>query len=84
MNEGRFPNKEWFWSICYTVIPEWTSAYKKQVLENRSRKKGHDFNKKKVISISDKWREKLKEFDYDSKRTLQFLKQYKIILNNSW
>ena len=29
MNEGRYPNKDWFWGIAYTIIPVWTKAYKR-------------------------------------------------------
>ena len=51
MNEGRFPNKEWFWGIAYTIIPDWCDTYKSEVLENRKKKISHSFQNKKVIQI---------------------------------
>ena len=59
MNEGRWPNKEFFWGIAYTVIPDWCAEYKKVVLHNRSVRKPHDFNQKKIIHISPQWMRKL-------------------------
>ena len=32
MDEGRYPNKEWFWGILCTVIPEYANAFIDKVL----------------------------------------------------
>jgi len=33
MNEGRFPDKYFFWGICATKRKEWTDEYFKKVNE---------------------------------------------------
>ena len=35
MAEKRFPDKDFFWGIAFTLRPRWASAYNKQVMHNR-------------------------------------------------
>jgi len=27
MTQGRYPDKKWFWSLLFTVIPKWAKNY---------------------------------------------------------
>ena len=36
MRLGRFPNKEFFWGVAFTIIPLWAKAYHQRVLDDRS------------------------------------------------
>ena len=27
MDLGRFPDRKWFWNICNTTIPQWTTEF---------------------------------------------------------
>ena len=55
MNEERFPDKEFFWGIVNTIIPEWTQAYTEKVVANRHVMKPHNFDETKTIKVSDRW-----------------------------
>ena len=60
MNEGRFPDKEFFWGIAFTVLPTWANLYTSKVLANRHQEKPEDPNETKTIKVSNKWLEKLR------------------------
>jgi len=36
MSVGRFPNKEFFWGVAFTVIPHWARTYHQRVLNQRN------------------------------------------------
>ena len=35
MNEGRYPDKYFFWGVAFTVLPTWSQSYYKAVLKKR-------------------------------------------------
>ena len=68
MNVGKYPDKKWFWSMAFTLIPNWAKAYHKRVQDQRAFvEKPNPYDDKKLIKISDKWMGKLLEFDFKSK-----------------
>ena len=36
MDEGRYPNKKYFWGVVFTVEPEWATKYYKAVVKKRT------------------------------------------------
>ena len=35
MNEGSFPDRDFFWGVCFTVQPVWANAYYEQVIDKK-------------------------------------------------
>ena len=35
MDEGCYPDRDFFWGICFTVQPVWANAYYDQVIEKK-------------------------------------------------
>ena len=35
MDLGRYPNRDWFWAVCFTVVPTWSKQYVRKVVANR-------------------------------------------------
>ena len=35
MNEGRFPDKTFFWGVVFTVLPKWSTSYYEKVVAKR-------------------------------------------------
>ena len=70
MNEGRYPDKLFFWGICYTVIPEWSKSYTDAVWKQRNENKNADFKNPKTIHVTDKWLGILEEHDFQSRGKL--------------
>ena len=68
MNEGRFPDKIFFWGVVFTVIPEWADDYYEKVVAKRlEQKKAQELFKPKQITIASKWREALEQHAFESK-----------------
>ena len=62
--EGRYPDREFFWGVAFTVLPKWSNEYTRLVMEERYKMKPHKFDEAKGIKISTKWEKKLAEFDF--------------------
>ena len=71
MANGRFPDKEFFWGIAFTILPVWSGMYYDAVLKKRMAQKKHKLSKVKMINISDHWKEKLLKHDFISKGKLE-------------
>ena len=41
---GRFPDRDFFWGVCFTVLPVWANKYTETVLLNRNKEKPHRFD----------------------------------------
>ena len=67
MDQGRYPDRAWFWATTFTIIPEWAQQYYDQVLKNREEQRRKDFGTKKIIKISDKWKKRLSEHSFVSR-----------------
>ena len=39
MDKEIYPNREWFWSVVATVIPDWATKYREVVTDQRREKK---------------------------------------------
>jgi hypothetical protein len=65
MLKGKYPDREFFWSVVSTILPSWSEEYIDQVVNQRKKKK-KEFPDQKVISISQKWIDKLSKFDYET------------------
>ena len=35
MNEGRYPDKTFFWGVVFTVLPQWSTDYYEKVVAKR-------------------------------------------------
>ena len=67
MLQGRFPDKEFFWGVLFTVVPTWANAYYKAVIKKRLATKKNTLKEIKTINISAKWEAALQEHDFISK-----------------
>ena len=67
MDEGRYPDRHFFWAIAFTILPNWATMYTKKVWMQREYKDDTNLNKRKLITISRRWVERLQKFDYQSK-----------------
>ena len=67
MDREKFPDREWFWGVLSTVLPDWAEAYRKAVVDQRRDKKPQLPIENRVIKISDKWLSKLQEHDHQTK-----------------
>ena len=68
MRLGRFPDKQWFWGVCFTLIPAWARSYDKKVKDIRaSQNKVNIRDETKLIRVSDKWLDDLRRYDYKSR-----------------
>ena len=65
MLKGKYPDWEFFWNVVSTILPNWSEEYFDQVVNQRKKKK-KEFPDQKVISISQKWIDKLSKFDYET------------------
>ena len=66
MDLGKYPNREWFWQLAFTIIPEWADSYALAVNINRNAMVTKKPNETKVITVSQKWQDKLKVHDFKS------------------
>ena len=49
--QGKYPDREWYWNILFTVIPEWTNKYVKAVNDARNQIKVKP-SETKVIAVT--------------------------------
>ena len=67
MDGGKFPNREFVWSIIFSIIPQWGNRYTHEVMQVRFAKPVKNFDERKIIKVSDAWLEKLNHFEFKSK-----------------
>ena len=67
MNSSNYPNREWYWLVVATILPEWAQSYKDKVVDGRRETPQELPQKERTLKVSDKWLAKLKEHDYKSK-----------------
>ena len=72
MNEGRYPDKEYFWEVCNTMKPKWTAKYINTVMKNRTGSNPKPINKK-IIKVGRYWQTEMKKWDYVSKCKLIYI-----------
>jgi hypothetical protein len=66
MEQGRFPNKEFFWGIAFNLRNDWANKYYTECV--KMRESSHKFPiERKTIVVSEAWRIKLMEHDFCSK-----------------
>ena len=53
MDLYRYPDRDFFWSICFTVQPNWAQAYFDKVMKKRNHIKSKELNETKIIKVSD-------------------------------
>ena len=79
MEQGRFPNKEFFWGIAFNLKSDWANQYYSQCM--KIRESTHSFPiVKKTIIVSEDWKNKLMLHDFHSKGNyfrLLIYKEYK-------
>jgi len=65
MDMGKYPDKKFFWGVISTLKQDWTQKLKDEEREKLT------FNvNKKIIVVTDKWKQKLEEFDFAPKGKL--------------
>ena len=67
MLQGRFPDKEFFWGVLFTILPTWSNTYYKAVLKKRLATEKNTLKEIKKIKVSAKWEAALQEHDFISK-----------------
>ena len=55
MDKGFYPDKEFFWGICFTIIPKWANEYYDQVINERRNHKQKPPVEKKIVMVSAQW-----------------------------
>lgn len=65
---GKYPDKKFFWGVISTLKQDWAQKFKDEVMKKRE-KLTLNFNKK-IIVVTDKWKQKLEEFDFIPKGKL--------------
>ena len=65
MDMGKYPDKKFFWGVISTLKQDWAQKFKDEVMKKRE-KLTLNFNKK-IIIVTDKWKQKLEEFDFATK-----------------
>ena len=58
IEKKQYPDRNFFWGVLSTVREEWTKNYIDEVVANRNRQVPDPLCKK-IIAITDKWKEKL-------------------------
>ena len=66
MNVGRYPNREYFWGVAFTIIPIWANQSTKLVMSKRYAQVSPDLNAAKIINVSENWIRKLSQHDFTS------------------
>ena len=66
MDQGRFPDKKWFWAIAFTCCPQWVRRYHNLVLDTRAKEVKKDVNNKKQITVTDSWMKVILKYDHKS------------------
>jgi hypothetical protein len=64
MDEGRHPDRLWFWQILATVAPALAKRYHEQVQGSKHSKERPE---KKVINVSEAWLAKLSAHEFESR-----------------
>ena len=65
---GKYPDKKFFWGVISTLKQDWAQKFKDEVMKKREKL---TFNvNKKIIVVTDKWKQKLEEFDFAPKGKL--------------
>ena len=68
MDMGKYPDKKFFWGVISTLKQDWAQKFKDEVMKKREKL---TFNvNKKIIVVTDKWKQKLEEFDFALKGKL--------------
>ena len=73
MDQGRHPDKEFFWKICHTVIPEWADRYREEMVKQRNLVKQDEFRETKKINVTDAWLSRMKKHDFKSQGKWEFM-----------
>ena len=65
--QGRYPDRKFFWGVALTVLPQWSNQYIDQVIhERKEAARKRNFPNPKKISISSGWLAQLQQHDYVS------------------
>ena len=65
---GKYPYKKFFWCIISALKQDQAQKFKDEVMKKREKL---TFNvNKKIIVVTDKWKQKLEEFDFAPKGKL--------------
>ena len=63
--KGRVPDREYFWNVMHTLMPEYTQALMAHANEQRN-SQASEAQAKETIEITDEWYEKLKAVPFMS------------------
>ena len=66
MKEGRYPDKQFVWGIAFTVKKTWAQQFYDMCLKERNKIQLNPIQKK-IIVVSDAWKQKLAQHEFISK-----------------
>ena len=66
MDEGFHPDREFFWGVCFTQLPQWSNEYYDRVIDKKRREVVENPANRKIIAITPAFREKLTQFQFKS------------------
>ena len=72
MAQSRWPDRVFYWSVLFTLIPEWANKYCEAVNSQRNTEKPVDIKETKTITVAGKWN-KLDRHDFKSSRQVKSL-----------
>ena len=65
--QQRWPDREFFWSVLFTILPEWAEAYVTAVNRSRNQDKAKSPAKEvRTIRVTDEWESKIRAADIKS------------------
>ena len=59
IEEGLYPDRLWFWGVCFTVLPFWANAYYEAVLWKKRSEIKKNPNNRKIVEIPEEIRQQL-------------------------
>ena len=67
MDEGRFPDRQFFWQVVQTCHPNWVSQYYELANRERGKRRRQWHKDKTEVYVTPEWQEMLKQFEFTSK-----------------
>ena len=67
LDRDKWPDRDFFWAICFTVLPEWSKTYVETVNKNHQRLGLKVNNLLDIVQVSDEWLKKFSQHDFNYK-----------------
>ena len=66
--KGRVPDREYFWNVMHTLMPEYTQALMTHANQQRT-SSANEAQAKQTIEITDEWYDKLQAVPFISRKS---------------